>query len=615
MLDSSFSSGRHQRVLKRLFLVMIVLNISYVLFFAVVGAWYSLLGPVIFSATLAIAHLQFRKHNFNLAGLLIASGMLFAPAWCIWFTGGAESPLLTWLLHGPVLAGILVNWIIACLLIAASIINLVAVMFIKVDFQTLNEIYFSDAIHTSFFILASTSSIIFLCIYIFIVMREVSDSSEELQAQNRKIARLAHHDHLTKLPNRLFLQQQLERLASEYDRYNTNTAILFVDLDDFKRINDVCGHAAGDQLLIEVAQRLRKSVRASDIVTRLGGDEFAVLLLQIDSPDEVGKIALKMIEALSSTITVNDKTFTVSASIGISMLPKDAEDPNAAMRHADMAMYEAKKMGKNNFHFFDETLQAEALNKIEIQSQLLEAVSHQQFILHYQPIVETSYGKTVGYEALLRWEHPAQGTLYPNDFIEVAEHSDVIFDIGYWVIDEACRRIKDIADDHWISVNVSARQFNDPDLVRRVKASVGYHQINPNQLVIEATESSLIDNIETAIGIMNQLQQIGVRIAMDDFGTGYSSLALLKQLPIDLLKIDRSFVNDLENDTKGRHVIRGVVSIARDLNLTIIAEGVETQQQFAMIRDLKSDYCQGYFFSKPKPFEELDQLAPGFVDV
>ncbi len=428
----------------------------------------------------------------------------------------------------------------------------------------------------------------------------------------------AFYDHLTGLANRRLLAEQLTQVIRQSARDKQAAALLYLDLDDFKRVNDSLGHEAGDRLLKKIALRLTALVRESDIVARLGGDEFAVLLIDAKSLRDVSRIAEKLIEQIEKPVPLDNKEFIVSTSVGITMIPTDGNDATTLLSNADIAMYAAKRAGKRNFRFFDQAMQTEALKKIQVEEDLIIAISQNQFILHYQPLLDLRDNSLCSFEALIRWQHSPSTLLYPDKFISIAEETGKIVDIGYWVIRQACKTIKARAVDHdkrqRIAVNLSPRQFSDPDLLANIRAIVRSVDIDARSLEIEVTESTLMKDVSVAIEVLSALKSMGITITIDDFGTGYSSLAILKQLPVDKLKIDRSFVMDLESDRNDQEIVRGLIAIAHTLKIKVVAEGIETKAQCRMLREYGCDYGQGFLFSKPRPIHAFQTKQGLSVD-
>ncbi len=431
-----------------------------------------------------------------------------------------------------------------------------------------------------------------------------TDITERKRAEER-IHFLAHHDALTELPNRLALEARLEQALIEARRHEWHVAVLFIDLDRFKVINDTLGHHVGDRLLIEVARRFQAAVRETDTVARLGGDEFVVILPDLDNPDDAAHVALKVISALLAPIHVDAHELHTSPSIGISLYPDDGLDVETIMKNSDTAMYHAKALGRNNYQFFAAEMNRLAGERLSIEAKLRQAIGRGQLQLHFQPQFSTESMSPTGVEALLRWQLPDEGLVSPDRFITIAEETGLIVGIGDWVLREACRQMK-----AWISaglppirvaVNLSARQLRNTDLIGTVASALGETRLPPHLLELELTEGAVMDKPEEAIKVLVALKKMGVTLAIDDFGTGYSSLAYLKLFPIDHLKIDRSFVRDIERDPDDAAIAVSTIALAHSLGLKVVAEGVETQAQLAMLREHGCDEVQGFFFSRPLP--------------
>ncbi len=439
------------------------------------------------------------------------------------------------------------------------------------------------------------------------VLQQPEKLKEIVRQKTAELEELAFYDHLTGLANRRLLIEQLTQVIRQSARDKHAAALLYLDLDDFKRVNDSLGHEAGDRLLKNISDRLTSIVRESDIVARLGGDEFAVLLIDAKSLRDVSRIAEKLIEQIEKPVPLDNKEFIVSTSVGITMIPTDGHDATTLLSNADIAMYAAKRAGKRNFRFFDQAMQTKALEKMQVEEDLIVAISQNQFVLHYQPLLNLSDNSLCSFEALIRWQHSESSLLYPDKFISIAEETGKIVDIGYWVIREACKTIKARAVDHdkrqRIAVNLSPRQFNDPDLLVNIRDIVRSENIDARSLEIEVTESTLMKDISVAIEVLSELKSMGITITIDDFGTGYSSLAILKQLPVDKLKIDRSFVMDLESDRNDQEIVRGLIAIAHTLKIKVVAEGIETKAQCRLLREYGCDFGQGFLFSKPLPIQ------------
>lgn len=442
------------------------------------------------------------------------------------------------------------------------------------------------------------------------VLRQPEKLQKIVKQKTHELEKFAFYDYLTGLANRRLLNEHLEQVIQQTECCGNSAALLCFDLDDFKRINDSQGHDVGDCVLQQISHRLNSVVNKNDIVARLGGDEFTVLLSASYSASDAGRIAGQLIEVISEPIFLNNKELSVSASVGITMIPSDGNDVSTLLRNADMAMYSAKKSGKRNYHFFNKALQKKALDKVSIEEGLDTAISKKQFVLHYQPVFNFYSNKLCCYEALIRWNHPREGLLYPERFIGIAEESGKIKNIGYWVIQEVCNVIKmhqlHIGKRHRIAVNLSPRQFNDPDLLENIRRIIRNVGIDARFLEIEITESTLMENVESAIYTLRQFKELGITVAIDDFGTGYSSLAMLKRLPVDKLKIDRSFVKDLDSNNSDQKIVQALISMAHTLQISVIAEGIETQEQFNLLQQYGCDFGQGYLFSRPVPITELN---------
>ncbi len=426
----------------------------------------------------------------------------------------------------------------------------------------------------------------------------------------------AHHDPLTGLPNRRLLQDRMGHVLLQAERTQRKTAVMFVDLDRFKHINDTLGHEIGDRFLRGVAQRLRGAVRTADTVARLGGDEFVVLLDEIASERSAAVFAERLLSALIQPIRFGDRMLHASASIGISVFPDDGTDAQALMRCADTAMYHAKECGGSQFQFYTEKMNLAAAQFFEIEQRLRGALGQNRFQLHYQPLIDLARGAVCGMEALIRWTDPEKGMIAPGAFIPVAEQTGLILPIGDWAIRAACRQMA-----AWeraglppvpAAVNLSPRQFFKTDLVQSVRQALADTGLSADRLEIEITESTLMQNADETSVKLRQLADMGVILAIDDFGTGYSSLSYLKRFPVHKLKIDQSFIRDLGMDSDDQAIVSAIVTLARGLGMKALAEGVETAGQVDALIDAGCDYCQGYYFARPHPGDETAALfAPG----
>jgi diguanylate cyclase (GGDEF)-like protein len=423
-----------------------------------------------------------------------------------------------------------------------------------------------------------------------------------------RVHHIAFHDDLTSLPNRLMLNQRLDRALSRHRRAGSKLAILFMDLDRFKVINDSLGHEVGDALLRQVADRLKAQSREGDTVARMGGDEFVVLIENHDNLNDISACARRLVEELSAPYLLGKKDCHVTLSIGISVFPSDGSDSQALLKAADVAMYRAKELGRNNYQYYLPSMNVHTLERLELESDLSRALERGEFLLHYQPKVEIATGLISGTEALLRWKHPVRGLVPPLDFISLAEETGLIVPIGEWVLATACAQNKLWQEmgltNLGISVNLSARQFSDSMLLEKLTRIIHSSGLDPSSLELEITESMVMSNGECAVGVLEQLKAIGVRIAIDDFGTGYSSLGYLKRFPIDTIKVDRSFIRDIPADSGDKQIARAIIAMAHALKLKVVAEGVENAEQLKFLRAQHCDAAQGYFLCRPLPADE-----------
>ena len=421
---------------------------------------------------------------------------------------------------------------------------------------------------------------------------------------------MAHHDGLTGLVNRVLLKSHLDNFIKTRKREDTIGALLYLDLDKFKFVNDSYGHAVGDSLLQAVSKRLLDSVRDSDIVARVGGDEFIILLSKISSKDNIRYIVEKIVNTISASFNdLADEPIYIGTSVGISIFPEQSDNIDDIIKYADIGMFEAKKNGRNGYQFYSNNMSKDILEKTSIERDLRSAVLSNEFILHYQPQVDAEKNRVISTEALIRWKHPIIGLMPPMKFIDIAEESELIVEIGKWVIFQACSQMvqwrKDNIFIEKISVNVSTIQFLKTDMVETITTILEKTGCDPHHLEIEITESVLIQNKESMSKTLETLREIGVEFAIDDFGTGYSSLAYLKQLPFNTIKIDRSFVFEIPFNEDNIAITKSVIALGKSFNYKIIAEGVETKEQLEFLKELNCDLIQGFYYSKPMPAEDF----------
>ena len=428
------------------------------------------------------------------------------------------------------------------------------------------------------------------------------DISARKVAEGR-LAYMARHDALTDLPNRTLFYERLDQKLAEARRYGGSCTVLCLDLDRFKAVNDTLGHLAGDALLREIAHRVRTLLRAEDTVARLGGDEFAILLGGQSEADGAGALAERLIAVVQAPILFGDQHMAVGLSIGIALMSAQGETGESVFKRADLALYRAKAEGRNTYRFFDATMDDAVAERLVLERDLRHAIERDELVLHYQPQVSTDSGEIVGFEALVRWTHPDRGLVPPNAFIPLAEESGLIVALGEWVLRTACREAAFWVRPLKVAVNLSPRQFQQADLPERVLAILTESGLSPARLELEITESVIINDMARALGILRRLKSFGIRIAMDDFGTGYSSLATLQAFPFDKIKIDRSFVGQLEGNPQAVVIVRAVLGLGRSLGMGVVAEGVETEEQMRFLAAEDCEEVQGYLFGKPMPIE------------
>jgi diguanylate cyclase (GGDEF)-like protein/PAS domain S-box-containing protein len=454
---------------------------------------------------------------------------------------------------------------------------------------------------------------------------QIQDITDRKRAEERLLHE-AMHDVLTGLPNRALFMDHLKLSVERGKRRDDRLfAVLFLDLDRFKIINDSLGHLVGDQLLVGIARRLETCLRPGDTVARLGGDEFTILLEDLNGASEAIEVAERLQKALARPFNLNGHEVFTTVSIGIALSATGYERPDDVLRDADTAMYRAKMLGKARHEVFDKTMHALAMNLLQMESDLRRAIERKEFFLQYQPIITLETGEVRGFEALVRWQHPERGLVTPDEFIEIAEETGLIIPIGQWVLEEACRQIHRWQEEFpqypplQISVNLSVKQFMNDDLLEHIKAALKETGVDPHSLKLEITESMVMENVEAAIEMLQQMRALGIELSIDDFGTGYSSLSYLHRFPISTLKIDRSFVGRMSVNNENAEIVRTIIMLARSLKMDVVAEGVETVEQLAQLKALNCQYGQGYYFSKPLSANDMmgwlskQQLRPEIV--
>jgi diguanylate cyclase len=434
-------------------------------------------------------------------------------------------------------------------------------------------------------------------------LNDMNSKYEELNKNKENMKKLAYTDYLTELPNRIAFTEMLDNIMLTL-RSEETIAIMDIDIDNFKNINDSLGHSYGDELLIDVTYRLKQVMDENDYLARIGGDEFIVLTQNLQDTLEFEEKIKKIKNVFSYPFVLSTKEYFVTVSIGVAFAPKDGKTSQSIIKNVDSAMYVAKANGKNTHAYFDYAFNKKLTDKIETQSELRKALERKEFVLFYQAQMNLETKKVVGFEALIRWEHPTKGLVYPDDFIYLAEETGLIVPIGKWVLKTACEQLKLWSVDHpdlTMAVNLSARQFKDRELVKQVCDVIEETGINPTNLELEITETIALDDIEYTIATIQELRKIGVNFSLDDFGTGYSSMNYLKRLPVSNLKIDKSFLDTVMEDTSDQKIIQTIIALARNLDLYVIAEGVESFDQEEFLKEANCDKAQGFLYSKPVP--------------
>jgi diguanylate cyclase (GGDEF)-like protein/PAS domain S-box-containing protein len=438
-----------------------------------------------------------------------------------------------------------------------------------------------------------------------------NDISEQKIAEEN-LRHIATHDSLTGLPNRNLLQDRVSQAIGYAERVKRELAVLFIDIDRFKNINDSLGHAVGDALIVVIAQRLRAAVRIVDTVARVGGDEFVVVLTDLHRESDIDKILASLLAAITQPVAADGHELAVTGSIGISVYPRDGHDVSTLLKNADTAMYRAKDAGRNGYRFYAQEMNANAVDRLRLENDLRNAIRGDELLMYYQPQVDADTGCIVSAEALLRWRHPQLGLISPAEFIPLAEETGLIVSIGEWVLRRVCAQVREwrahgMAEVR-VAVNLSPRQLRQHDLVSVIRGALADYDLSANWLELEITESSLMHNPEEAAALLDELSHLGFRLAIDDFGTGYSSLAYLKRFPLHVLKIDRSFVIDIETNRDSAAIAAAVIALAHSLGLKVVAEGVEQDAQMQYLRSLDCDIAQGYLYGRPMPPDEFRVL-------
>ncbi|MDT8283520.1 MAG: EAL domain-containing protein [Gammaproteobacteria bacterium] len=428
----------------------------------------------------------------------------------------------------------------------------------------------------------------------------------------RKVKLLAYRDTLTGLPNRLLFADRLEQAVMRSERSRTSMALMLIDIDDFKLVNDSFGHDAGDKLIKAVADLISKSLRRADTIARLGGDEFAVIIEGIDGPGDAVSIADNLTTILEHNVRLDDQETYTSASIGISVFPDDGKEARTLLKNADTAMFRAKENGRHCFQFYKPEMSVNAMARLELENSLKSAFEKDEFLIHYQPIIDIHKNQVVGVEALLRWQHPDKGMIHPSDFISAIEDCGLIIALGEWMIFSVCKQVRMWHDagleKQNVSINIAPRQFKEQDLVALFSQAIAENNITADSISVEVTERTLIDNVGEVEAALKNLREMGIRILLDDFGTGYASLAYLKEFPIDVVKIDCDFIAGIPDNEDDSIVVDAIAGLTRGLKLGLLAEGVENERQLDVLKGLGCQYAQGFYWSKALPGNEYEQF-------
>ena len=428
----------------------------------------------------------------------------------------------------------------------------------------------------------------------------------------RKVNLLAYRDTLTDLPNRLLFADRLEQSVMRAERSRTSMALMLIDIDDFKLVNDSFGHDAGDKLIKAVGDLISKSLRRADTIARLGGDEFAVIIENINGPDDAISIADNLTTILEHNVRLDDQETYTSASIGIAIFPEDGSDSRTLLKNADTAMFRAKENGRHCFQFYKPEMSVSAMERLELENSLKSAFENDEFLIYYQPVIDIHKNEVVSVEALLRWQHPDKGMIYPDDFVSIADESGLMVPVGEWLISSVCKQIRNWHDsgleNQNVSINLSPRQFKEQDIVSIVTQALAENKLDGTSLSVEITERTLIDNIGEVEKTLNKLRDMGLKVLLDDFGTGYASLAYLKKFPVDIVKIDQTFIAGIPDNREDSAIVDAIAGLTRGLKLTLFAEGVENDRQLDVLKGVGCTYAQGFYWSKALPGNEYEQF-------
>jgi diguanylate cyclase (GGDEF)-like protein len=608
--------GMRARRLKQIARVVLVAESATAAIYASHGQW-QVAATLTLSAALSLLCLTLSQHGRHaLGGAVLLASLTVAASTLMWISDGLHDVALATYPVILIMAGLLGARRYFFVLLAAMLAFLTGLALATYVWHTRTDHMQADGMalwRDSVVILLGSAGAVWIVIGdMQAALRRLREQIACFNDSQAHLAYLAKHDVLTGLPNRALGRDRIERALAQATRRRKMLAVLFVDLDSFKAVNDSLGHNIGDDFLREVAARLEQAVRKSDVVARHGGDEFLVGLVDVAGPDEASAVAQAILASLARPFLVKDTELSCTGSIGIALHPQDGADVDTLLRQADIAMYAAKESGRNAWRFFDAAMQADLQQGILLVSSLRGALARREFELHYQPVIDLVSGRLLGAEALIRWSRPDSGLVLPGLFIDAAERSGLIVEIGEWVLEEACRQLVQWqaagCGEFTMSVNLSVVQFrrgNVDEVVRRVLQRTG---LRPGCLELELTESTLVDDADSFILALQRLKALGVRLSIDDFGTGYSNLSYLQRFAVDKLKVDRSFIVRLNNSGQDRAIVDAIVQIARSLDLVVTAEGIEDGSVVQALVEMGCAQGQGYLFGKPQPAPEFEAL-------
>lgn len=577
----------------------------------------SLLGVMVL---LSSVYFLIKNNQIERAAVILVSTIALFLTLLMWVFGGLHDEVMLAFPGLLIICGLLGNRKLFLVLVIFIMLNVFLNGYVNSKGWYINQATPSTmpaAVVVSIVMLVTAAIIWLLSADLGNVLQKLSTENVRVKESEKKIQRLVQHDSLTDLPNRLLAHDRFEHALLASRREAAMVCLMFLDLDDFKAINDSFGHNSGDLFLREVARRLQQAVRNTDTICRQGGDEFLVILESITAEEQVSSVAIKILDEVKKPFDIAGSSVTCTVSIGIAVAPEDGVDFDTLCKNADIAMYHAKDLGRNSFHFYNEAMADNAEKNIRLVSDLRQAIDKEQFELHYQPKINLADGSIIGAEALIRWRHPENGMIYPLDFISLAESSGIIFDMGEWVIQQACKDCQSWIDmglgDLTVAVNVSAIQFKRGNISSVIHNALSSSHMAASRLELELTESTLIDDSEKFRAVLSNLRSYGVEFSIDDFGTGYSNLGYLKKMEVGILKIDQSFVRRMLSDSQDKAIVQAVIQIAKSLKLKTTAEGVEKEEAIAVLRDLGCDYGQGYFWSMPLPNDEFVRYVQSLV--